>query len=119
MGPGMSHVPSILHMALQPSPSSPLPSSHSSPASSVPLPHLTHMLGAPVQVQPSSTWQLPSQPSPSFCAPSSQASPSSTTRLPHTALVGPSPPALLDEPVNFRSTLPPHPIARPSDESTS
>ncbi len=63
---------------LQPSPSKILLSSHSSPASVVPLPH----------TEPVSIKQFSSQPSPATVFPSSQASFPSTALLPHT---GPTP----------------------------
>jgi hypothetical protein len=93
---GVGHVQpvSIWQVALHPSPETALPSSHSSPVSTMPSPHLIWMhlppVGAPASdgvsghCQPGSVWQVDEQPSPDVVLPSSQVSPGSTTPLPQT-----------------------------------
>src|SRR4051812_5228696 len=63
----------LVQLLSQPSPLTLLPSSHSSPASSMPLP----------QSMPGSFWQVDEQPSPSAVLPSSHCSPASLVPSPH------------------------------------
>jgi len=62
---------SIWQLALQPSPGTVPPSSHSSVPPIPPSPQTLHTEGSPVQVHPDSTWQPGSQPSPGVVPPSS------------------------------------------------
>jgi hypothetical protein len=82
---------SSLQLPLQQSPGIKLPSSHCSPGSKVPLPHvLFNVHTLPTQVYPLSVWQVAEQPSPETVFPSSQDSPYSALPFPQTgaAVVG-------------------------------
>jgi len=74
------------HWLVHPSVSTALASSHSSsPAIRMPSPQIAvQTLGAPVQSQPGSSWQVAEQPSPGSLSPSSQVSGASTWPSLHT-----------------------------------
>jgi hypothetical protein len=67
-----------------------VPQSQASPVSSMPLPHTDFLqtLGAPVQLQPGSTWQVDEQPSLLSVFPSSHGLPNWTLPSPHIGVQG-------------------------------
>src|SRR6188768_3955769 len=80
-----------VQLALQPSSSVALPSSHVSFGSSLPLPHCSQATLGMGQLKPgSSVWQSALQPSSSSWLPSSQASALSLTPLPHSSQLAPA-----------------------------